>query len=93
MKSIARYVLTAFVIAGLVILPTAGVTGCNASQFETVLNEVGPAIGTILQIIALVRGGTANPSLSPKVSADLSGPVFQARSIAEAHCLSSPGLP
>ncbi|MGH9727504.1 MAG: hypothetical protein ACRD4V_02795 [Candidatus Acidiferrales bacterium] len=73
MKSIAKHVLTVFLISGLVLLPTVGLTGCNASQFETVLNEVGPAIGTILQIIAIVKGGAANLSLSSKVGADVAG--------------------
>ncbi|MGH9710156.1 MAG: hypothetical protein ACRD37_06390, partial [Candidatus Acidiferrales bacterium] len=59
-----------FLCALLVFVPAAGLTGCNASQFETVLNEVGPAIGTILQIIALVKGTPANMGLASKVGAD-----------------------
>lgn len=71
MKTFLRTTLTLFLCAGLVLLPTMGVSGCNASQFEAVLNEVGPAIGAILQIVALVKGGTANTSLADKVGADV----------------------
>lgn len=71
MKAIARQVLTLFLCAGLVFVPAMGVSGCNASQFEAVLNEIGPAISTILQIVALVQGGAANTALPAKVSADV----------------------
>lgn len=71
MKAIARQVLTLFLCAGLVFIPAMGVSGCNASQFEAVLNEIGPAISTILQIVALVQGGAANTALPAKVSADV----------------------
>ena len=39
--------------------------------FETVLNEVTPAVSTILQIVALAGGKTASTSLPTKIAADV----------------------
>jgi hypothetical protein len=44
--------------------------GCTAAQWEAALNEVGPAVGTILEIVALSKGGTANLSTETKIEAD-----------------------
>lgn len=49
--------------------------GCafSVSQFEAVLQEVGPAVLTVLQIVALVKGGTANTALPAKIDSDVAG--------------------
>src|SRR6185312_2379791 len=50
----------------------ACMVGCtfNASQFEQVLNEVAPAVQTIIEIIALVQNKPANVAISTKIGAD-----------------------
>jgi hypothetical protein len=46
-------------------------SGCSAQSFTTVLNEVGPAVGVILQIIALSQGSAVNTSAQAKIAADV----------------------
>jgi hypothetical protein len=47
--------------------------GCSVSQFEAVLNEIAPAVLTILQIVQLLKGGTVNTAAVSKISADVAG--------------------
>lgn len=54
----------------MIAVPTVTMSGCSAAQFIQVLNEVGPAVGVILQIVALSKGTTANLALQTKVDAD-----------------------
>lgn len=48
-------------------------SGCSftTSDFNQILNEVAPAVATVLQIIALVEGTPANAALPPKIAADV----------------------
>ena len=68
------------------------VVGCNVSQFEAVLNEVGPAVSTIIQIVALVRGTPADTTIASKVSADVASieSIYNDWTIASAQA--KPGL-
>jgi hypothetical protein len=54
----------------VLLLASFGTAGCTSAQFTTVLNEVGPAVGVILQIVSLAKGVPVNGSLSAKVTAD-----------------------
>jgi hypothetical protein len=47
------------------------VAGCSVSQFDAVLNEIAPAISTVLQIIAISRGTTADLTVATKVAKDV----------------------
>lgn len=47
-----------------------GSAGCSVAQFTTVLNEIGPAIGVILQIVALAKGVPVGSGLQSKIAAD-----------------------
>ena len=47
------------------------VAGCSVSQFDQVLNEIAPAISTVLQIIAISRGTTADLTVATKVAKDV----------------------
>jgi hypothetical protein len=67
-------------------------TACNMSQFEAVLNEIGPAIATILQIIAIVKGTPANTTLASKVSADVAGVEKLYNDFESADAASAPGI-
>lgn len=62
--------ILSLVLMSCMIFATVPMTGCNQSQFDAVLNEVGPAVSTILQIVILVKGGTLNTSLVAKITAD-----------------------
>ena len=44
--------------------------GCTAAQWEAALNEIGPAVGVIVEIVAISKGGTANLSSVTKIEAD-----------------------
>lgn len=46
--------------------------GCSVSQFNQVLNEIAPAVTTIIEIVALVKGTPADTTPVAKVSADVS---------------------
>jgi hypothetical protein len=46
-------------------------TACSVSHFEAVLNEVAPAISTIIQIVAIVKGIPANTAIATKIGADV----------------------
>lgn len=52
---------------------TLTLSGCSftTSDFNQILNEVGPAVVTVLQIVALVEGSPANGSIGPKISSDV----------------------
>lgn len=56
----------------LFLIPMIFVAGCSVGQFESILNQVAPAILNIIQIVALVRGVPANTALATKVSGDVS---------------------
>jgi hypothetical protein len=59
------------VLLVLLLCSTVTLQGCSVSQFSAVLNEVEPAIVTILQIVALVKGTTADLSPATKVGGDI----------------------
>ena len=45
-------------------------SACSISQFDAVLNEIAPAISTVLQIIAISRGTTVDLTLATKIAKD-----------------------
>ena len=45
--------------------------GCSAAQFITVLNEVTPAVLTVLQIVALFKGTPVDTTIPTKIQADV----------------------
>ena len=62
--------LATFLCLVLVGITSFGTAGCTAAEFTTVLNEIGPAVGVILQIVALAKGVPVTGSLQAKVTAD-----------------------
>lgn len=56
----------------LALILCISMVGCTWSQSEfiTVLNEVAPAVQTIIEIVALVKGTPASTSISTKIGAD-----------------------
>ena len=72
MKQLLRSSLAAVLCAALIIVPAIVVSGCSVSQFEAVLNQVGPAVETVLEIVALVKGTQQNSAIVPKIEADTS---------------------
>ena len=60
--------LLAVVLSGCLIL-----SACTVSQFEAVLNEVAPAVTTVIEIIALVKGVPANTAPAAKIASDVAG--------------------
>jgi hypothetical protein len=65
-----RKSFTAVLLSFLLLFTGFTQSGCSAAQFTTVLNEVGPALGVVLQIIAISQGVPANAALLAKVTAD-----------------------
>lgn len=63
-------ILAAF-LALILAITVPSMSGCSVSQFEAVLNEVGPAVSTILQIVAIAKGTAADTSLATKIAADV----------------------
>lgn len=50
---------------------TVLVAGCSVSQFEAVLNEIGPAVSTVIQIIAISKGTPADLTPVVKIATDV----------------------
>jgi hypothetical protein len=67
-------------------------TACNMSQFDAVLNEIGPAVATILQIIAIVKGTPANTAVASKISSDVAGVEKLYNDFEAADAASAPGV-
>jgi uncharacterized protein YqgV (UPF0045/DUF77 family) len=67
-------------------------TACNVNQFEAVLNEIGPAVATIIQIIALVKGVPANTAPATKVSADVAAVEKLYNDYEKADATAVPGI-
>ncbi len=67
-------------------------TACTMSQFDAVLNQIGPAITAIIDIIAIVRGTPANLNIASKVSADVAGIEKLQTDLAKATSTSAPGI-
>jgi hypothetical protein len=67
---VKKKVLSVFLSLLLVLGVTFTNAGCSTVEFTTVLNEVGPAVGVILQIVALSSGKTVGAGLQAKVTAD-----------------------
>src|SRR5208282_1406795 len=65
-----KVILSAF-LALMLAFTTVFTGGCTQAEFQAVLNEIGPAVSTILQIVALVGGKPANATIVPKVDADV----------------------
>ena len=65
-----KVILSAF-LALMLAFTTVFTGGCTQAEFQAVLNEVGPAVSTILQIVALIKGTPANTSIVTKVDADV----------------------
>lgn len=59
------------VILSVVLIASLAFAGCTTAQFIQVLNEVPPAISTILQIIALAENKPANTALPAKIAGDV----------------------
>jgi hypothetical protein len=67
--------------------------GCiSASQFEAILNEIGPAVSTIIQIVALVENTPANTNAATKVSSDVAGIETIYNTWVTASATAQPGL-
>jgi hypothetical protein len=66
--------------------------GCSQSQVNAVLNEIGPAVLTILQIIAVVKGTPVNTSLSSKVNSDVASVETLYTDFSSASATSKPGI-
>jgi hypothetical protein len=62
--------LSMFAIVG-VLATSLTLGGCSTSQFDAVLNVIGPAIADIIQIVAIVKGAPANTSIVTKIDADV----------------------
>ncbi|HZP33952.1 MAG TPA: hypothetical protein VFB23_11390 [Candidatus Acidoferrales bacterium] len=61
-------------IFAMCLVLTVATSGClSASQFEQVLNEVAPAVSTILQIVAIFTGQPVNTAVPEKIKADVAG--------------------
>lgn len=72
-SKIAPQLMVLFLCASLAVAPVA-MTGCTPSQvaqFENVLNQVAPAVATILQIVALFNANQNTQALPAKVGADV----------------------
>jgi hypothetical protein len=67
-------------------------TACSVSQFEAVLNEIGPAVSTIIQIIAIVKGTPANLAPATKISADTAAIEKFYNDYQTASATSQPGI-
>lgn len=67
-------------------------TGCSVTQFDAVLNEVGPAVTTILDIIALIKGVPVNTALASKVTADVAAIETLDTDLITATAASAPGI-
>lgn len=64
-----KRIITSVMLSIMLLFSTFS-AGCSVSQFEQALNEVGPAVATILQIVALIKGSPADLSLAAKIDAD-----------------------
>jgi hypothetical protein len=81
-----KMILASF-LALMLAFTTVFTGGCNVAEFDAVLNEVGPAVSTILQIIAIFKGAPANLAVVSKIDADVKSLEslfndFQAASVA-----------
>lgn len=65
-----KVILSAF-LALMLAFTTVFSGGCSVAEFDAVLNEVGPAVSTILQIVAIFKGVPANVSVVSKINADV----------------------
>lgn len=76
LKSVLAVILSVLVLvapylpATLAIPLAVSASGCNSAEFIQVINEIGPAVGVVLQIIALSKGVTPDLEYQSKVEAD-----------------------
>lgn len=91
MKSLSTKSLSTMFLACILMLTTF-TFGCSQAQFIAVLNEVGPAVTDILEIVALVRGTPADTSLATKISGDVSDVETLYTSYQAASAASKPGI-
>lgn len=80
------------VLLALVLCLSITITACSVSQFDAVLNEIGPAITTILEIVAIIKGVPANTSLPAKVAADVTAIENLDNSLNSALASAQPGI-
>lgn len=84
--------LSKIILALVLIFTTLAMTSCSVSQFDAVLNEIGPAITTIIEIVAIVKGVPANTAVASKVSADVAAIEKLQTDLQSAEAASKPGI-
>lgn len=81
-------------ILAVVLSLALSIQGCSFSvpQFEAVLNEIGPAVLTILEIVSIFKGTPVNSALPSKINADVAGLEKLYSDFQAAQAAAKPGI-